>query len=116
MDNNKKKELQEQYKNRHPEMGIVCWKCGDDMWVAPSLDTKADFNGTSFQLKLGSWPNREMQSAYKKNPDSFEWKVLKVLKYEDLSEDHTEDLQILMMEVTEEYPDVKPMKPTVKLR
>jgi len=95
-------------------MGIVCWKCGDDMWVAPSLDTKADFNGTSFQLKLGSWPNKELQNAYKADPESFQWVFEKELKYEDNSDDVSDDLTLMLMEYLDEHPDAKLMKP-VKL-
>ena len=68
MDNAKKKELREQYNNRHPEMGIVCWQCDDEMWVDMSTDANADYNSTSFQLKLGSWPNKTLQKVYKENP------------------------------------------------
>lgn len=111
MDNDKKKQLKEAYANRHPEMGIVCWQCGEKMWVSISRDTKSDYNGTSFQLKLGSWPNRELQAEYNKTPDLFEWRVLKVLDYKDYADDHTEDLELLLMMVMEEYPEAKKMKP-----
>ena len=29
MDMNRKKQLMEDYKNRHPEMGIIAFKCGE---------------------------------------------------------------------------------------
>ena len=111
MDKEKRKALQETYANRHPDMGIVCWKSGDNMWIAKSKNAKVDFNGTTFQLKLGSWPNREMQAAYKANPDSFEWLMLKQLDYKELGDDHDDDLELLYMEVMDEYPAAKPMRP-----
>ena len=110
MNTDRKKELKEAYANRHPVMGIVCWTCGENMWVAKSKDADADFNGTSFQLKLGSWPNREMQQAYKADPESFRWEILKELDYEDPNEDLTDDLELLYMEVMDEHPDAKPMR------
>ena len=110
MDNEKKKELKEQYANRHPRMGIVCWKCGDMIWADMSRDANADYNSTSFQLKLGSWPNKALQKAYKENPDGFEFSLIKELDYEDFSEDHTDDLKILLMDFLNEYPDAKPMR------
>lgn len=110
MDKDSRKTLKQAYANRHPDMGIVCWKSGDQMWVAKSKDAKADFNGTSFQLKLGSWPNREMQAAYKADPKSFQWELLKTLDYEDFNEDHDDDLEILYLDVMEEYPAAKPMR------
>ena len=110
MNTDRKKELKEAYANRHPVMGIVCWTCGECIWIAKSKDADADFNGTSFQLKLGSWPNREMQQAYKADPESFRWKILKELDYEDPNEDLTDDLELLYMEVVDEHPEAKPMR------
>lgn len=110
MDKEKRKALKEAYANRHPDMGIVCWKSKDRMWIAKSKDAKADFNGTSFQLKLGSWPNREMQAAYSADPESFQWELLKKLDYKELDDDHDDDLEILYMEAMDEYPSAKPMR------
>ena len=110
MNTERKKELKEAYSNRHPDMGIVCWTNGDRMWIAKSKDAKADFNGTSFQLQLGSWPNREMQDAYKADPASFRWELLKKLDYKEIDEDLSDDLEILYMEAMEEYPNAKPMR------
>lgn len=110
MDNEKKKALKEQYNNRHSQMGIVCWQCGDEMWVDMSTDSNADFNRTSFQLKLGSWPNRSLQKAYSDDPDGCSFSLVSELEYEDYSEDHTDDLKILLLDFLEEHPDAKPMR------
>ncbi len=110
MDRENRNQLKEAYKNRHPEMGIVCWRSGEQMWIAKSTDAAADYNRTSFQLKLGSWPNREMQTAYNASPDSFVWELLKKLEYKELEEDHTEDLEILYMLCMDEYPHAKKMR------
>ena len=69
-----------------------------------------DFNSSSFQLQLGSWPNREMQEAYKADPSSFQWVLLKKLDYKELDEDLSDDLELLYMEVMDEYPNAKPMR------
>ena len=114
MDKDRKKELREQYKNRHPDMGIVCWQCGDKLWAAVSRDAKADYNGTSFQLNLGSWPNREMQALYRERPEDFHWSLAKALDYEDYADDHTDDLQLLLLEFLDEHPDARPMRPGAK--
>ena len=116
MDKDRKKELREQYNNRHPDMGVVTWRCGEDIWVMTATDAKAVYNGMSFQLKLGSWPNKELQNAYNANPDGFVWTLEKELEYDDLSEDHSEDLEIMLMEFMEEHPNAKPMKPGKKNR
>ena len=39
---------------------------------------------------------------------------MKQLIYEDPSEDHTEDLELLLMEFLEEYPQAQPMSPRKK--
>ncbi len=77
MEREKKKALREQYDQRRPEMGIVCWQSGEKMWIAKSTDAKADYNGSLFQLQFGSWPNRELQKAFTEDPGSFRWSLLK---------------------------------------
>ena len=114
MDKERQKELKEAYKLRHTTKGIVAWKSGDNLWIAKTDDANADYNGTSFQLKLGSWPNKEMQQAYKASPDSFEWIILKELEYEDPTKDYSEDLEIMLLQCFDEYKDAKPMKPNQK--
>jgi len=103
--------LREQYENRHPDMGVVCWKSKGRIWAAASRNAKADFNSTSFQLKLGSWPNRELQAAYTEDPDSFEWSLEETLEYEDLTEDHSDDLTLMLLAYMDEHPDAKLMRP-----
>ena len=116
MDNDRRKELREQYKNRHPKMGVVSWRSGERIWAGTSTDTNADHNGMSFQLKLGSWPEKELQKAYSADPQSFEFSVEKELDYEDPSEDHSDDLDLLMMEFLQEHPEAKPLRPVRKNR
>jgi len=110
MNQDRKKELKEQYINRHPKMGVICWKSKDKMWIDISKDSNADYNGTSFQLKLGSWVNKELQRAYTSDPESFEFILLKELDYEDYNDDHSDDLEILLMEVLDDYPDALPLR------
>lgn len=104
MDSKTKKALRAQYDQRKPDMGIVCWQNGEKMWIAISRDANADYNGSLFQLKLGSWPNREMQKAYTENPEAFQWSLLKKLEYKECGEDHSDDLELLYMMCMEEYP------------
>lgn len=111
MEKDRKKALRAEYDQRKPDMGIVCWRSGERMWIATSKDAKTDHNGSLFQLKLGSWPNREMQKAYNEAPDSFQWSLLKKLDYEERDEDHGEELELLYMLCLEEYPDAEQMRP-----
>lgn len=116
MDNERKRELREQYKNRRPETGVIGVRCGSRLWIAPSRDVTADRNSTLFQLDMGSFPNRELQKAYSKDPARAEYIVLKRLDLKDPAEDVTDDLQLLLYEAADEYPDAKPLKPAVKLK
>lgn len=111
MDKEQKKALRTQYDERKPDMGIVCWQRGDDMWIAISRDVKADYNSSLFQLRLGSWPNRELQKAFTEDPDAFQWSILKKLDYEDRDEDHSEELELLYLLCLEEYPHARQMRP-----
>ena len=111
MKDEQKKALRQQYEQRKPDMGIVCWKYEDQMWIAISKDAAADYNSISFQLDLGSWPNRELQNAYKKAPEKFEWCLLKKLDYKERDEDHSEDLELLFELCMEEFPHPKKMRP-----
>ncbi len=61
MNKDRKKELRTQYEERKPDMGIICWQNDAEIWIAISKDINADYNSSLFQLKLGSWPNREIQ-------------------------------------------------------
>lgn len=111
MDKEQKKALRAQYDQRKPEMGIVCLQSGEQLWIAVSEDAKADYNGTLFQLKLGSWPNRELQRAYTGDPESFRWSLLKKLDYKEREDDHRDDLELLYLMCLEEYPNARPMRP-----
>lgn len=110
MDNERKRALREEYAQRKPEMGIVCWQSGEKMWIAISKDQVSDHNSSLFQLRLGTWGNREMQAEFTKNPDSFKWSLLKKYDYKDRDEDHSEDLETLFDLCMEEYPEAQKMK------
>ena len=111
MNDERKKTLRAQYDQRRPDMGIVCWRSGERMWIAISRDAKADYNRSLFQLKLGSWPNPELQKAYTQAPDSFQWQLLKQLEYKEREEDHSADLELLYLMCQEEYPQAQAMRP-----
>lgn len=110
MDAERKRQLKLQYEHRHSQMGIVGWQRGDDLWVAISRDARADENGTTFQLKLGSWPNKELQCAYSADPASCAWRVFEALEYED-GDVVDDDLELMLMEFMEAHPEARPMRP-----
>lgn len=111
MNSERRKQLKSAYAERRPEMGVVCWQCGEQMWIMASKDTRADYNSTLFQLQAGNFVNRQMQAAFQEQgEESFHWRVLKVLEYDDPKEDHWEDLELLLMECQDEYPQAQLMR------
>ena len=67
MDANRKKQLQEEYKNRCPEMGIVSYRCisTNESFLAASADIKASFNSTTMKLSSNYHPNKYLLSLWK---------------------------------------------------
>jgi hypothetical protein len=98
MDIKRKKELLEAFKNRHPEMGVISYRCKEngEVFLGISKDTKADFNSTNFKLAANLHPNKQLQELWNEyGPEVFELSVIKVLKYDDPHEDHTVELESL---------------------
>ena len=93
-----KKQLQEEYKNRCPEMGIVSYRCisTNESFLAAFADIKASFNSTRAQLSGRMYPNKRLMELWKQyGEDGFELAVIKVLKYESPLDDHTKELEEL---------------------
>ena len=96
MNQEKKKELQAQYKNMHHEMGVVSFKCTatGDAFLAASKNTKSTLNSTQFQLEAGNHPNKALQALWKEyGPEGFACSVLEVLDYDDPTEDYSDILE-----------------------
>lgn len=110
MDIKRKKELLEAYKCRHPEMGVISYYCMEtgEVFLGISNDTKADFNSTNFKLSANLHPNIVLQELWNKHgPKGFELSVVKVLKYDDPQEDHTEELEGLRGKCLADNPNVR---------
>ena len=98
MDREKRRELMESYKSRHPEMGVVAIRCTatGDVFVGASKDTKADINSNRFKLASGSHRNRELAQLWSRYVES-------VLDYDDPAEDHGEELEALVVQALTKY-------------
>ena len=110
MDKNKKKEIIEEWKNRRPKMGVIsfCCKLTGESFLGISKDTNADYNSNHFKLFSGTHPNKRMQELWQQyGEEGFEFVVLKVLKYEDPLEDHTEELEELRALCFADNPQAK---------
>ena len=98
MDTKRKKELLQQWKNRHPEMGVISfrWKKTGGSFLGISKDTKADFNSNRFKLSGGMHPNKRLAELWNQfGEEGFELSVVKILKYENPDDDHTDELEKL---------------------
>ncbi|WP_205666433.1 GIY-YIG nuclease family protein [Anaerosphaera multitolerans] len=106
-----RKKLIEEYKNRKPEMGIISLKCKEtgESFLDISKDLKVAFNGILIRLKGNLHPNKKLQSLWNEYGESgFDLDILKVLKYENVGEDHSDELEIMLMESLDE--DSKAMR------
>lgn len=98
MDIKRKKELLQQWKNRRPQMGVISFRCKKtgESFLGISKDTKADFNSNCFQLSAGMHPNKRLAELWNQYGEGgFELSVVKVLKYENPDDDHSEELEKL---------------------
>lgn len=110
MDMKRKKEILENYKNRHPEMGVISYECREtgEIFLGISKDTKADFNSINVKLEANWHPNKQLQELWNKyGKESFELSVVKVLKYENPNENHTMNLEGLREQCFESNPNAK---------
>lgn len=98
---NRRKELQEMYKQMKPDMGvfIVRNKQNQKVLLEAAQDLKSRMNRIKFQLGAGLHPVRELQQEWNElGEDHFEFEVLENLKYDKDDEaktDYSEELSIL---------------------
>lgn len=112
MDNNRKKELITAYKNRKPEMGVVACRdlATDTTYLELAKDTGAILNSIRAKLKSNSHPNKELQQRWNESsPEGFAFSVARVLKYDDPTADHEEELRELREECLAANPKAKKM-------
>ena len=102
MSTEKKKELQNQYKQFKPDMGIfaVINKNNGKHFLEATKNLKAKINSTQFQLKMGGHFNQALNKDLQAlGPDGFEIKILEQLQYDDdgIKTDYSDDLELLKM-------------------
>ena len=98
MDSKRRKELLAAYKDRHPEMGVISFRCRTtgETFLMVASDTAARLNRVRFQLSAGRCPNKQLQALWTQyGENDFELRVVKRLEYDDPAEDHTEELETL---------------------
>ena len=99
----RKKELQEQYKQMKPEMGLFIVRSIIDKrcLIESTNNIKGTMNSILFQLKFGIYiPAREFQKVWKEQGENnFVVEVLEVLPYDkdETKQDYKEELALLQM-------------------
>jgi len=110
MDIKRKKELLNEWKNRHPEMGVISISCKPtgDLFLGIAKDTRAEYNSNRFKLSVKLHSNRQLQELWDKYGESgFEYSVVEVLKYENPKDDQTDKLLELLECCLIVMPDAK---------
>lgn len=98
MDKARKKELQMQYKNRTPEMGVISLRCiaTGESFLGASKDIPADLNSVRTKLSANYHPNKKLLALWAQYGEpGFDITVLERLKVTDPAADHTRELEDL---------------------
>ena len=98
----KKKELQQKYKEMKPDIGIlaVVNEIEQKYFLETTVNLKGKINSIRFQLKSGGHPHKELQKDWNHvGPEQFEIMVLEQLEYKDdeVYLDHKDDLALLKL-------------------
>jgi len=96
----KKKELQAEYRQMKTDMGIfaVINKDANKYFLVETNNIKGKINSTSFQLRSGAHPNRELLRDWQQlGADRFEFTLAEQIDYEEGRDDYSDDLELLRM-------------------
>lgn len=98
----RRKELQEMYKEMKPDMGIlaVINKSNGKYFLETTQNLKGKINSVTFQLKSGGHPNKELQKDWRElGSDNFEIRILEKLEYDEdeNKRDYTDELELMKM-------------------
>lgn len=112
MDTKRKRELKQAYLEAKPDMGVFAVYCGEGAWIGWSKNLKATSNGVSFQLKYGTYINRELQKSYSEMPETYRFVCLEQLEYDEtkIKDDYSDDLTALQEMWLEQMPHAQRMK------
>ena len=94
-----RKELKEEYKRMKFRIGVFQIKnnINGKIYIGSSLDLVAIKHSVRLQLDVGSFPNDELQSDWKKyGADNFSYEIIDELKQKDDEEgkDYRDDLKV----------------------
>lgn len=110
MDNNRRKELLEQYKHRKPGMGLIAYHCLEtgEEFVDIAKDTQAIINSHAAKLSFDRHPNQAIQALWHRYGKSgFRLSVVKELDYEKIPMDYTNKLEKLREDYLASHPEAR---------
>lgn len=110
MDKLKRKELISEWKERHPEMGVVSVKCiaTDEEFYDVSKDIRTWFNRHRFELNDNQHKNKRLQELWNLyGENSFELTTVMKLKYDQPDDVKSDDLKELLALCMQENPAAK---------
>lgn len=112
MDNKRKKELREQYKDSKSTMGIYQIKnhVTEKVYLGITQDLRGTINGSRFKLNAGAFKDRELQNEWRDyGEDKFDITIFSELEYDkdESKTDYKEDLLILRELVSSEIENKK---------
>jgi hypothetical protein len=96
MDNARKKELARGVKEKRAKPGVFAVRCtaSGQAWVAKAPDLDKRQAGLWFQLRMGGFPGKELQAAWRKHGEaSFAFEVL-----EEISDENALLIPVLLKE------------------
>ncbi len=110
MEASRKKELLTQWKERHPEMGVISIQCTvtGEQFLDISKDIATGYNRHRFQLAGNLHRNKYLQKLWNNyGEDGFVYSVVSVLEYERNEDVKTEDLNELLELCLLELPSAR---------
>lgn len=110
MDKSRKKELTAQWKERHPEMGVVSVQCGTtgEAFFTTTRDAAGWFNRHRFELLGGHHRNRRLQTLWNTYGEGdFTCAVVSALEYETEGDVTADDLKELLELCLAEHPEAR---------
>ena len=116
MDKEQKKQIKQEYVLQKPQMGILCVHNTEngDCFLLGAKNTAAVMNSCSFQLKMGSHPDRELQALFKQyGEQAFEIGICRELPYDKKDPEKTDysaELAELLQKTLTEMPGSRIIK------
>lgn len=99
MDNLRKKELLEAYKNRERQMGVITFKClaNDISFFGISIDAQTELKSNKAKLAMNYHLNEELQSLWNEyGADKFTYGLVKELKEKDQEANYHKQLEVML--------------------